>query len=422
MNIIGSRIPTPGVTFRAAAMVISFVLGFSSAPFTQAQTFQVIHSFANHGDGNSPEAGLSADSAGNLYGTTSGECGTVFRLSYSYGNWNFSNIESFGGGSDGCDPLARVVFGPDGSLYGTTIVGGGSGCGSQTALGLGCGTVFDASTQSVIYRFTGAQDGWLPATGDLAFDTAGNIYGANVYGGHRTTGCFYDLRTNGCGVVYELSPSGSGWSENTVYSFMGGADGFLPRGVVVDRLGNLFGTTYSGGNSHCDHGCGTVFELTHSASGWTKKILYSFQGGSDGGVPLNSLTIDPAGNLYGATGTGGQNGSGTIYELSPTGANWTFTVLYNFLNYGARAQLTLDASGNLYGTTLFQGAYGDGSVFKLTKQTGGWTFTPLHDFSGGSDGGSPTSNVTFDANGNLYGTASSGGAYYYGVVWEIRVR
>jgi uncharacterized repeat protein (TIGR03803 family) len=79
----------------------------------------------------------------------------------------------------------------------------------------------------------------------------------------------------------------------------------------------------------------------------------------------------------------------------------------------------MDAAGNLYGTTYWDGAYASGAVFKLTPSNGGWTYTSLHDFTGGSDGADPISNVVFDANGNLYGTTSYGGAYNYGVVWEI---
>jgi uncharacterized repeat protein (TIGR03803 family) len=81
----------------------------------------------------------------------------------------------------------------------------------------------------------------------------------------------------------------------------------------------------------------------------------------------------------------------------------------------------MDSAGNLYGTTGCSGAYTAGTVFKLTPSDGSWTYTSLHDFTGGSDGASPWSNVVFDPNGNLYGTASGGGDLICGcgVVWEI---
>jgi len=139
------------------------------------------------------------------------------------------------------------------------------------------------------------------------------------------------------------------------------------------------------------------------------------------------VVLDQAGNLYGATATGGSGGGGTVYELSPSGGGWTFSLLYSFTGQGydpgPSDTLTLDAAGNLYGTTYGGGAFGYGAVFKLTHNGGSWMFTDLHDFTSGSDGANPVGGVTFDANGNLYGTASqgAGGACPLGcgVVWKI---
>ena len=220
------------------------------------------------------------------------------------------------------------------------------------------------------------------------------------------------------GAVYELTPSGGGWSENVLYSFPGGAsDGYFPQsGVALDNIGNLYGTTYYGGT----YGAGTVYRLTPSGSGWAENILYNFQAGDDGGYPFGGLIFDQFGNLYAATPTGGSGGGGTVFELTPSDGNWTFSVLYSFsAGTGPYGSLTMDAAGNLYGTTFTVGAYGYGSVFKLTFSGGGWSATDLHDFTGGSDGGNPFGNVTLKPNGKLYGTASGGGAYGLGVVWEI---
>ena len=119
-------------------------------------------------------------------------------------------------------------------------------------------------------------------------------------------------------------------------------------------------------------------------------------------------------------------GGGTVFELTPSGGNWTFATLYGFYNpngdngaYGPDDRLTMDAAGNLYGTTKWDGAYGCGNVFKLIPSNGGWTYASLHDFTCGADGGDAGWGVTLDANGNLYGVAGTGGMYGWGVAWEI---
>ena len=206
-----------------------------------------------------------------------------------------------------------------------------------------------------------------------------------------------------------------------------GNDGSHPyAGLVFDQAGNLYGTTtYGGVNGH-----GTVFELSPSGSGWVLQTLYSFQSPSDGGHPYAGLIFDSVGNLYGATTDGGSGNGGTVFELSPSGGGWNFQVLYSFagprggLFPGPIANLTFDHSGNLYGTTHVDGLFNYGSVFKLTHGSGGWTYTSLHDFSGAGDGGYPRSQPVFDASGNLYGTASEGGSVACGqascgVVFEI---
>src|SRR5271166_1949839 len=246
------------------------------------------------------------------------------------------------------------------------------------------------------------------------------LYGTTAYGGGGS-GCGGN---NGCGTVYKLTPSNGGWTESVLYSFQGGSDGAFPyAGVIFDQAGNLYGTTAYGGGSGCaGNGCGTVFQLTSSGSGWVENTLYSFQGGNDGASPFGGLIFDQSGNLYGSTaytssfGVGG----GTVFELSPSGSNWIHTVLYSFSGgAGPYDTLTIDA-GNLYGTTNRDGAYGYGSVFKLTHSGGGWTYTSLHDFTAGSDGGYVYGGVILDSSGNLYGTTQYGGSGGdTGVVWEI---
>jgi uncharacterized repeat protein (TIGR03803 family) len=187
---------------------------------------------------------------------------------------------------------------------------------------------------------------------------------------------------------------------------------------MLDKAGNLYGTTQQGGA----YGFGTVFQLTPSGSAWTETTLHSFQRAIDGFQPTYSGVIsDQSGDLYGTTDVGGPAGGGTVYELTPPGSGWTFNVLYSFGGLGGpAATLTMDTAGNLYDTTLEYGTYGYGSVFKLTPQLGGsWTLNSLHDFTGGSDGNEPLSSVAFDGSGNLYGTTWQGGSSNYGIIWMI---
>jgi uncharacterized repeat protein (TIGR03803 family) len=416
-------------------LFLLFVLLFITltAQPAQAQTYNVIYNFTGGLDGGQPYAGLTMDAAGSFYGTTinggywGGECdylrgcGTVFKLFHKGSRWVLMPLYSFTGNTDGDRPSARVVFGPDGSLYGTTGYGGVGTCYDQQ----GCGTVFrlrppaSASacktalcpwTKTVLYRFTGGTDGASPS-GNLAFDQAGNLYGATWGGG---PGGQY-----GSGVVFEITPSNGGWTESVLYNFRGGDDGQNPTGIVFDKAGNLYGTT-SGSFTQP----GTAYELTLSASGWTENILHHFDG-YDGAGPTG-LIFDQSGNLYGTTEAGGCCQGGVAFMLSPGTGGWTFNLLYNFTGGGSgwgfggpSAKPVIDATGNLYGPTRYQGAYGAGNIFKLTPSGGGWTYTSIHDFTGGADGGQPFGDLIFGTNGNLYGTASGGGANGLGVVFEI---
>ena len=241
--------------------------GFSST--AAAQELITLHSFTGD-DGANPEAGLIADPAGNLYGTTDSGgapmscnitigCGTVFQLDLS---GSLTVLHRFAG-SDGSRPLnwAGLIADEAGNLYGTTSAGGDrTSCAAEFIEG--CGTVFQLTPSgvlTVLHSFTGGSDGGDPTAGLIA-DAAGNLYGTTLEGG--TTGSCN--RPYGCGTVFQLTPSGT---LTVLHSFTG-SDGASPEaGLLADAAGNLYGTTHSGGaGTSCVQGCGTVFELTVPAS------------------------------------------------------------------------------------------------------------------------------------------------------------
>jgi uncharacterized repeat protein (TIGR03803 family) len=418
-----------------AATVLCVLLVLAVSP-AQTQTYTVLHAFTGGGDGGSPQsASLTLGGTGTLYGTTVGGgvagVGVVFKITHETGGWVLTPLLAFPGSTTGTYPQAPVVFGPGGLLYGSTINGGNLVEGS--CFFRGCGVVFTlhppaGSCQSVlcnwignpIYQFASLTDGLQP-TGNLAFDRAGNVYGTTALGG--TGQC-----VNGCGTVFELMRSGSGWTKTTLYNFAGGGAVTPASGVIIDRFGALYGTTVAGGLFNK----GMVFQLTPSGSGWTFTVIYNFHNGingnNDGGGPEGGLLMDAIGNLYGTTGTGGTGGGGTVFELSPSGGGWTFSLLASFSGFhGSTGNLAFDSAGKLYGTTQDDGAFRFGNVFELTPSGGQWIYTDLYDFTGGNDGGEPNAGVTLDSSGNIFGTALYGprdgcliqGNPGCGVVWEI---
>jgi uncharacterized repeat protein (TIGR03803 family) len=270
-----------------------------------------------------------------------------------------------------------------------------------------------------IFGETGT-DGVSPL-GGVIVDVAGNLYGTTIYGGTGTCGLIT------CGTVFELSPaSGGGWTEKILHNFTDSvADGANPySGLILDKAGNLYGTTYNGGA----YGWGTVFKLSPANGGtWTVTILHSFNNnGIDGTLPAGPLTFDAAGNLYGTTSYGGTN-YGTIFELTPqTGGGWNEEILYTFINGNEGSNpiypgaiVVLDKAGNIYGVS--SGGSGlTGTVFELSPQAGGtWAFNVLYDFNDlGTTGEAPVG-VILDSHGNLYGVTAGGGTDNVGTAFEI---
>ncbi|MGB9254714.1 MAG: choice-of-anchor tandem repeat GloVer-containing protein [Candidatus Korobacteraceae bacterium] len=409
---------------------------FSVAVLAQAQTLQVLYNFTGGSDGQYPSGGLTIDAAGNLYGTAplggnfggscgpqepySG-CGTVFKLSHRGTGWTFAPLYAFRGDDfnyDGANPEGGVVFGPDGGLYGTTLNGGGGNC---TYYNDGCGTAFKLSLPATVCKaalcpwnekviYSVARDKGQESYGNVAFDSAGNLYGTVTLGGQLDGG-----------YVYELTPSNGQWTEQIVHWFdPDNEDCNAPMaGVLLDASGNLYGTA----NNGCHTLYGGVFQFQPSGSGWNENILLNFNGLGDGDGSVAALASDSHGNLYGTTDDLGPNGGGTIFELTPSDGGWVYSLVYGFGKFGQgaypTAPVTVDASGNLYGSTGKTAVdSGNGLVFEMTPSNGAWTETVLHYFLG-TDGLYPSGNVVIDAHGNLYGTTSMGGAYGYGVIWEI---
>jgi uncharacterized repeat protein (TIGR03803 family) len=325
----------------------------------------------------------------------------------------FKILYSFEGGSDGRMPtFGPLAADPAGNLYGTTLYGGASNL----------GTVFKLApdgTETVLHSFTSGRDGSSPIAG-LVADKAGNFYGVTWYGGAANLG-----------AVYEIAPDGT---KTEVYSFKGGADGMWPNAkLAIDANGNLFGTTsYGGGSTKCENGCGTVFRIGPDGR---ETVIHAFANGSDGAFPTAEVIFDKAGNLYSTTVSGGiyagrNRGSGTVFKIAADG---TETILHVFRNrkegYAPQGALLADADGNLYGTTSQADPIlpnkcpyrvGCGSLFKLAPDG---TFTVLHLFRGGSDGSRPRGRLMFDAAGNLIGTTSAGGSkqcgYGCGTVFRL---
>ena len=380
-------------------MAILFALIIVATPAAQAQTFTVLYNFTGGADGAYPFTGLTLDAAGNLYGTTcqrGAGRGTVFGLN----RW----LYDFYGSSDGNCPLGRVAFAPDGTLFGTTGYGGLNDAGTVFRLKPSPTAPrqwWAAWNETVLYSFAGGSDGAQPE-GDLTLDANGNIYGTTTSGAAGYN-CY-----QGCGVIYELTPSGGTWTETILYATSYYGDGYYPSGgVVFDAAGNLYGVFAGGG----EYNSGAVYQLSPSGSGWAEHILYNF---SFGNGPLDSgLIIDWSGNLYGTTSYGNQ-----VFELTPDNGGWIYSTLYQ-LPGEPKGKLVMDAAGNLYGTAGRGGPYGKGSVYKLAPSLGGWTYLSLHDFVNDSDGYELNGSLILDGSGKIYGTTLAGGTYDFGVVFEI---
>jgi uncharacterized repeat protein (TIGR03803 family) len=376
-------------------------------------TFTSLYSFTGGNDGYSPN-GLVQGSDGYFYGTTfnggTNSDGTVFKISTSGA---LASLYSFTGANDGSNPQAALVQGSDGSFYSTTQSGG------SPTFGAPAGTVFKLSSNGALSNlysfnvdFNGGNDGSYPVAG-LVQGSDGYFYGTTFQGG---TYAFSGSGTNGFGTVFKISTNGT---LTSLYAFSGGDDGANPAaGLVYGSDGYFYGTTQSGGVGNS----GTVFKINPNASATVVALtnLYSFTGGSDGGGPLGGLVQGSDGYFYGTTSLGGTNNSGSVFQLSTTGA---LTSLYSFTGaddgLNPQAGPVLGSDANFYGTTQFGGTNGgEGTVFKITAKG---TFTSLYSFSGGNDGSTPQAVLVQGRDGNFYGTTFNGGVGGAGTVFRLTV-
>lgn len=357
--------------------------------------FTPLYNFQGGADGSAPMSRVIIGPGGALYGTTMsggtdgecyfwispGGCGTVFKLTPPY----HVAPNAVGGSKD-----------------------------SPAAGGW---------TKSVLYQFSGGADGGNPFVGDLIFDEAGNLYGTTAGGG-----------SIGAGTVYELTPTSGGWTETVLYSFGANGEGNPLGGVVFDGSGNLYLSAFYGGEQSGGLN-GAIFQLTPSGSSWTENLLYGFQGSGDGANPIGGVTFDQHGNLFGTTSEDGyyNPAGGTAFMLDGS-AGWSFSLLYNFPGpnsqwgwpQGPWASLTAtdgaDGEKNFYGTTTADGSYGSGSIFSLTYNSyGQWQYSSLWSFGElQNDGAYPISGLAFGVNdGYAYLTTQGGGTHGVGTVFRV---
>ncbi len=390
------------------------MLALSMSRYGEGQSaLTLLYSFTPPPDGKEPEAGVIMDPSGNLYGTTyfggADGYGAVFELTNSSGIYTEKVLYSFtNSGGDGDGPLGGLIMDSSGNLYGTTEGGGTSGNGTVFELINSSGTY----SEKVLYSFAISPDGSAPY-GSLIMDSSGNLYGATWAGGGYNRG-----------TVFELINSSGSYSEKVLYSFKtSDGDGENPAaGLIMDSLGNLYGTTYQGGS----YGYGTVFELTNSSGTYTEKVLYSFtNSGGNGSNPLGGVILDSSGNLYGTTYHGGASGNGTVFELINASGTYSEKVLYSFKTSPDGSgpyyeDLMMDSSGNLYGTTISGGSDEYGTVFELVNSSGAYGEKVLYSFTNsGGNGDGPLGGVIMDSSGNLYGNTLWGGSYGDGSVFGV---
>jgi uncharacterized repeat protein (TIGR03803 family) len=426
----GKHLARIGRRILASIAVSAATVAVIAPGSASAQTLTVLQRF-NHdlsvANGSRPDGAVVLDPAtGALFGTTEyggdaacddGDgCGTAFELAPNSKKVPtvFKRLHVFGvSDTDGTYPYTGLIRDAKGNLYGTTYDGGLNG--PQRCDYDGCGTVFMLKapatatgkwTEIVIHTFTGSTSDGADPEAALYLDAAkGVLYGTTCDGG-----AFYS------GTVFSLTPPAknqTNWTFAVLYSFPGGAKGECPSApLTMDAKGNLYGTTYEGGDLTC--ACGTVFELSPMGKTWKATALHNFHAQSgDGAFPNMGLVFDTKGNIFGAAEYGGANDEGAIFEIPVKGGGFGPEVVLASFHYSTTGEfpsgdrLAIDSAGNLYGATNYGGVSGYGTIFKVMNKKGSYSLTVLYSFcakTNCTDGGLPNGGVVRDRSGNLYGT------------------
>ncbi len=367
---------------------------------TDGTNFLVLHSFANNGqEGTGGDPGVTINGTTLIGSRSSGgsqpdginrNLGTIFTLPTT-GTTGFHVLYDFDTGfTDGYNSSSALVYdAANGNYYGTTRTGGW----------YNDGTIFKMTPSgavTILYNFTNGFDGNQPFSTLVLAN--GTLYGSTYYGG-----------TYGSGTVFQIKPDGTGFT--TIYVFGQAAGASIPASLIMGADGNLYGTSYSGGQ----YNAGTVFELTLSG---TETILHSFKGNPDGANPYGSLVQLSDNSFYGTTINGGVNNQGTIFKITPGG---TLTVLHSFSaaadGDNPDSGVIQAADGKLYGTTSTSGPSGVGTIYSIS--TTGTGYHLVHQFSSSTDGAGPIAGVIQATDGKLYGTTSSGGPNGGGTAYRI---
>ncbi|MBV9572041.1 MAG: hypothetical protein JO056_12445 [Alphaproteobacteria bacterium] len=419
-----------------AVLAASALVPFGAASAKQ-RTVSSFCSKASCADGTSPSADLVMDEAGNLYGTTLGggvsSSGTVFRLSRDTetGKWKRKVLHNFCQHgypcADGTAPTGKLVVDASGNLYGTALGGGKPAQDAGVVFKLSPDAGHERWKLSVLHAFCEKKncgDGKSPASGltyqgastGVPYDGTSPLFGTAQSGG-----------VHGRGVAFQIAPVSGQWSETVIYSFCtisNCSDGAQPwQNLVMDGGGNLFGVTYGR-----DQQNGVAFELSPAGGGaWKEMVLRNFcqdQNCADGRAP-NGLTIDSSGDLVGTTYYGGARGAGTLFKITPAGSGSPYTVLHHFCSKDYCADgsapsstVTVDAAGYVYGTTYNGGMgyqdrdqKGGGTVFRYTPSGGLRVLRNFCTEQNCADGEYPNAGVLIDGSGNIFGTTQLGGKH-----------
>lgn len=401
------------------AALVPVATAMRSTADAKSSKERVLYSFKASPDGGDPLSALTADGTGALYGTTEfggtgncfDGCGTVFKLTPSQSGYSESVLYGFKGyaDGDGSGPGAGVVLDSSGAIYGTTEYGGTSGNG---------GTVFKLTpsgssyNETVIYKFEGGKDGYAPLAG-LTLSGSGALFGATLLGG---AGSLCSSASEGCGTIFELKPSGSGYTETIVHRFTGGSDGATPGSPPIFAGRTLYGTAATGGaSSSCggapiNPGCGTVYKLVPKGKRYKFSVIYSFAGQPSDAANAFGGLVARHGRFYGVGQYGGAANEGATFSVTPSGSEKMLTSFDGANGAYPLATLATGSRGRLYGTSEYGGGSRDaGVVFEVSPSPSGYTQRVLYAFTTTASGLYPVGGVIAGAKGRLYGTTTYGG-------------